>query len=201
PNSVCTGLKQEVRFTVDTAGNVLLPMDWRGILVNQDAVPVPRLLRGSTALEALAGTGLPVHVPGPAFLASFSPDGRKLPPIFAPQADPTDPTAAALFGSADAPSTVLRVARRAPALRCFGGTRADTPCGAPTDCPGGTCVPRFLACATGSPRPELPCTGDADCGGGAGSCGVAVCSGGGQPGQRCRDDADCPGGECGLAVF
>src|SRR5207244_10497797 len=114
PSPPCTGLTPDFRFTVDTAGNLLLPMDWRGVLVNRNAVPVPRLLRGSTPLEAFAGTGAPVRIPGPAFLASFTPEGRKLPPIFDPQADPGDPTAATLFGSADAPTSVLLIARRIP---------------------------------------------------------------------------------------
>ena len=125
PMSPCTGLRQELRFTVDTAGNLLIPMDWRGVLVNRDAVPVPRLLRGTTSLEAVAGTGTPIHVPGSAFLGSYDYNtGRKIPPIFDPQADPSNPLLTTLFGSADAPIAVLRVARRTTALRCFGGTRA-----------------------------------------------------------------------------
>src|SRR6185503_9982748 len=35
PNPPCTGLATEMRFTVDAAGNVLIPMDWRGVLVGQ----------------------------------------------------------------------------------------------------------------------------------------------------------------------
>src|SRR5262245_16434935 len=95
PNPPCTGLTQDVRFTVDAAGNVLLPMDWRGILVNRDAVPVPRLLRASTPLEAIQGTGGSIHIPGPAFLGSYDyVTGRKIAPIFDPLADPQDRAAA-----------------------------------------------------------------------------------------------------------
>src|SRR5262249_45579893 len=71
PNPPCTGLAKDVRFTVDTAGNLLIPMDWRGVLVNRNAVPVPRLLRASTPLEAFEGSGQPIRIPDPAFLASF----------------------------------------------------------------------------------------------------------------------------------
>src|SRR5262245_48020448 len=202
PSPPCTGLKQELRFTVDTAGNVLLPMDWRGILVNKDAVPVPRLLRASTQLEAIEGTGGLIRIPGPAFLASYdNATGRKIPPIFDPQVDPQDLGAATFFGSADTPIAVLRVARRTTALRCAGGTAADQSCGTASDCPGGSCAPRFLACAAGSPTPGSPCTGDQDCGGGTGSCGEATCAGGQQAGHSCQADADCPGGECGAGLF
>src|SRR5262245_9829024 len=202
PSPPCTGLRQELRFTVDTAGNVLLPMDWRGILVNKDAVPVPRLLRASTQLEAIEGSGGLIRIPGPAFLASYdNATGRKLPPIFDPQVDPKDLSAATLFGSADTPIAVLRVARRMTALRCAGGTAADHECGTASDCPGGSCAPRFLACAAGSPTPGTPCTGDQDCGGGTGSCGEATCAGGQQAGHSCQADADCPGGECGAGLF
>src|SRR5439155_1539139 len=146
--------------TVDTAGNLLLPMDWRGVLVNPNAVPVPRLLRGSTPLEAFAGTGTPVRIPGAAFLASFTPEGRKLPPIFDPQADPTDPSATTFFGSADAPASVLRIARRVPILLCAGGAQDGSPCATPRDCPGGTCTPTFHACANGT-HAGAPCAADA----------------------------------------
>jgi len=198
PSPPCTGLTPDFRFTVDTAGNLLLPMDWRGVLVNRNAVPVPRLLRGSTPLEAFAGTGAPVRIPGPAFLASFTPDGRKLPPIFDPQVNPNDPAAATLFGSADAPTSVLRIARRVPVLLCAGGAHDGSPCATPRDCPGGTCAPTFRACASGA-RAGAPCTTDADCGGAL--CDPASCVLGGRAGQPCRTDADCPGGECGPPLF
>src|SRR5207247_1623502 len=56
PSPPCTGLAPDFRFTVDTAGNLLLPMDWRGVVVNRDAVPFPRLLGGGTLLEVISGT-------------------------------------------------------------------------------------------------------------------------------------------------
>ena len=198
PSPPCTGLTPDFRFTTDTAGNLLLPMDWRGVLVNRDAVPVPRLLRGSTPLEAFARSGTPVRIPDAAFLGSFTPEGRKLPPIFDPQADPTDPTATTFFGSADAPTSVLRIARRAAVPLCVGGANADGPCTTGRDCPGGTCTPSFRAC-TGGNAAGQPCVADTDCGGGA--CGAARCMGGRHRGDPCRTDGDCPGGECGPSLF
>jgi hypothetical protein len=189
---------RDFRFAVDEAGNVLIPMDWRGVLVNRQGVPVPRLLRGSTPLEAVTGAGLPIRIPGPAFLGSYDyTTGRKIAPIFDPQVDPMDPVAATLFGSADAPIGVLRLARRATALRCVEGASAGRPCIAPNDCPDGGCVPVFLACTTGT---AAPCVSDEECGGSPGSCATATCTGQ-DAGRPCRDDDDCQNGECGAGLF
>src|SRR5439155_5310893 len=70
---------RDLRFTVDMAGNLLIPMDWSGIRVDPK-LPIARPVRGSamgtsataiTPLEAVAGTGVAVRIPGPDFLASF----------------------------------------------------------------------------------------------------------------------------------
>src|SRR5262249_43029192 len=69
---------RDLRFTVDTAGNLLIPVDWSGVRVDP-TLPIARPVRGDTPLEAVAGTGVPVHVPGLAFLGSFDyASGRKL---------------------------------------------------------------------------------------------------------------------------
>ncbi len=170
PVPPCTGRVGALQFAVDAAGNLLLPMDWRGILVG-DAVPVARLLRGSTAVEAFEGGGRPIRIPGSSFLASFSPEGGRLPPLFEPQADPAAADAASLFGSADAPETVLRLARRSATFaQCAGGPNDGLPCMQPGDCPGGLCGP-------------------------------AACVAGSSDGRPCVSDADCPGGECGSSLF
>src|SRR5438477_59852 len=68
PSVTCTGRGRELRFTVDVDGNVLVPMDWSGILVRlretgrKDPVPVPRLLRASILSEAFPGSGVTTHV-------------------------------------------------------------------------------------------------------------------------------------------
>ncbi len=211
PSPPCTGRTQEIRFAVDAAGNLLVPMDWRGVLVRRDAVPVPRLLRTVTSVEAFEGTGLPIRLPGPAFLGSFAPEGRRIPPIFDPQLLASD--AAEFFGSADAPRSVLRIARRAPGFRaCTAGARAGQPCAADEECPDGGCDPP--TCVTG-PRAGAACVMDADCP--TSECGPSLfdfrsrpfagtgplvlrverCLGGANASGICSNDGDCPGGQCG----
>lgn len=141
PSPPCRGASTDLRFTIDTAGNVLLPVDWRGVLVDQ-GVPIARLLRGGTTFAAFPGQQQPVAVPSRAFLSSYSPQGSKLPPIFDPQTAATDTLT--LFGTADAPETVLRLARRA----CEGGSRAGFACTDDTGCPAGACVGPLFDFAT-----------------------------------------------------
>jgi len=170
PHPPCNGTASEARFTIDADGNALMPMDWRGILLGQD-VPIARLLRGSTTIDAGLTLHAPIRVPSNAFLHSYSPEGGLLPPIFDPQSDPTASSETIFFGTADAPSTVLRVARRSPALtQCSGGTNDALPCFDANDCPGGTC-------------------------------GSGQCSAGTNSGTPCTADGDCPGGQCGAALF
>jgi hypothetical protein len=88
----------ELRASADPSGNLLMPIDWQGVLVAA-GVPVPRLVR--TRIKP----PLPFRVPDQVFVGSFTPEGGKLPPVFEPQTDPTaDPEVVTLFGSADAPS-------------------------------------------------------------------------------------------------
>jgi hypothetical protein len=88
-----------------------------------------------------------VKLPGDSFLASYSMNGQRLPPIFEPLADPDSPDAISLFGSVDAPVGVMRVARRMPDLsgdepvfgECSDGEFDGFPCEGDGNCPGGTC--------------------------------------------------------------
>jgi len=170
PNPPCTGAAPEIRFTTDSAGNFLIPMDWRGILIPQ-GVPIARLLRASSNIEAFPGTGTPVRIPGNDFLQAFSLEGGLLPPVFDPQSDPSLSSAATVFGTADAPDSVLRLARRSPAfMQCSSGTNDGLPCISADDCPGG-------------------------------SCGGTTCVGGSNTGNSCSNDTACPGGECGPSLF
>ncbi len=177
----CTGTAVEARITTDAAGNVLVPMDWRGVLVkvgsidetatDEKRVPVPRLLRGTSALEPFLDAGVPIRIPGNSFLQSFSPAGRPIAPIFDPQSDPTSSHEVSLFGSVDAPYTILRIARRSPMFTaCSGGVNAQLPCNDASECPGA-------------------------------SCGPTICIGGASDGAPCANDVDCPAGECGLSLF
>jgi cysteine-rich repeat protein len=163
---------RDVQAAVDAAGNTLVPVDWRGVLVNRDAVPVARFVRGRTPAEAFPGRGVPLLIPDQAALSSFSPEGARIEPVFDPQADPTGAGAATFFGTADAPQTVLRIARHDLVTRqCAGGTGDGLPCLADANCAGGTC-------------------------------GAPTCFVDGAPtGTPCASDTDCPGGECGPGLF
>ena len=152
----CLATATEFRLAVDKAGNLLAPMDWRGILVSQRQVPVPRLLRATFAPPT------PIRLPGRSFSTSYTPEGGLLPPIFEPQADPSVPSnVLTLFGSADAPYTILRIARRNG--RCAGGPNDGQACTDFEDCPGGSCP---TTCVGGGNDGRV-CGSDADCPGGA----------------------------------
>lgn len=147
----------ELRFASDRDGNILYPVLWQGVLV-PSANPVPRLLR--TRLRS----AIPFRVPDQVFVSSMTPEGGILPPIFEPQIDAllSDPTVVTLFGSVDAPYTILRYARRHGT--CAGGKRAGERCSADVDCPGGTCPTSCVG------DPATTCTSDFECGG-DGPCG------------------------------
>ncbi|MGH7787963.1 MAG: hypothetical protein ACRERC_13915, partial [Candidatus Binatia bacterium] len=147
----CAATASELRAAVDRAGNLLMPMQWSGILV-PSAVPVPRLLR------AVIASPLPFALPDQVFLGSFTPEGGKLPPIFEPLLDPRGaaPDTVTLFGSVDAPYTILRFARRAGT--CAGGPHGGERCSIDEDCPGGRCP---TTCAG---DPARACSSGADCG-------------------------------------
>lgn len=166
PVSICSGLAIEIHATTDQDGNLLLPMDWQGILVGH-GVPIARLLRGQTTLPAFANEPHPIRVPNNEFLHSYSIEGGLLPPLFDPQLDPTASDNLTLFGSADAPRGVLRIARRSPTRKaCANGAHAGMPCTIDTDCSGGSCAP--ATCVAGS-NAGVPCLMDSDCA--AGTCG------------------------------
>jgi hypothetical protein len=175
PNPPCHGSAGEVRLTADAAGNLLAPIDWQGVLVPGQTVPVPRLLHASSAQQALSVSTGPIVIPGQSFLGSFTPEGAKLPPIFEPQLDPQAGNEATVFGSTDAPHTILRLARRSITFgACSNAT--NRPCNSDAECPGGapgTCV-------------------SATCCGGPATCGVTPCS----------SDLGCAmGAECGASLF
>src|SRR5262249_43786935 len=140
---------RELRLTLDERGNMLVPMDWSGVILAPNAVPVARLVRGSSTVAAFEDSGQPIRVPSTNLLASFSPTGAKLPPTFDPQNDPTVTTSVAFFGSADAARTLLRVGRRsADVLKCVNGTNDGSLCADAGDCPGGSCG--FAICRGGT---------------------------------------------------
>ena len=157
----CTATADETRLTLDSDGNLLVPVHWQGILVHDATSPVPRLLR--TTLKPPA----PVAVPSDLFVTSLTPEGQRLPPIFEPQFDPAASAAGALafFGSVDVADTVLRIARHRGV--CQGGTNDGAACASTLDCNDAPCPD---AC-TGGARDGLACDNDDDCTNG-GHCGV-----------------------------
>jgi len=208
-NSECTGRDTEVRMTVDAEGNLLLPMDWSGILLGE-RVPFARLVRASASIEAFPGSGRPIRLPGRGFLRSLSLRGGLLPALFEPQLDPSTTSGLSLFGAADAPRTILWIGRRSRALTsCDGGRDDRLPCTGLDDCPDGVC-----AASTCGGLPQEPiCRSDDDC---AGECGPSlfdfstrlhegvgpvviprfgpgVCE---DDGRACSNDAECPGSLC-----
>jgi hypothetical protein len=154
--------EEELRLSLDAHGNVLAPFVWDGIREQLDGEPVARIVRGTLAF--------PVTPPGQSFVASYSPEGRKLAPVFEPKESGGD--ALTLFGSADAPYTILRVARGSDVGRqCNGGANGGQPCNVADECLGGTCA-------------------------------QSVCAGGSSSGSPCRSDSECPGGGlCGPKLF
>lgn len=149
----CTAEAEETRIAVDAQGNLLVPVNWEGVLVREGNVPVPRLLRATLV------SPLPFASPPAVSLGSFTPEGAPLPPIFEPQAGAsTDANVISLFGSADASYTILRVARGRGA--CADGLQAGAPCVDSRDCRGGVCE---RVCVDG-PRANTVCVKDGDCG-------------------------------------
>ena len=168
------------RFTIDRAGNVLMPVDWQGVQIQQSEVPVPRLVNGASLFPAFSGSPDPVKIPGDSFVNSFSVRGFPLAPVFAPLNDETQDQAA-LFGSVDAPFDVLRIARRSPEFReCLdsAGAAVNVPCTRDDECPtDSTCgVVGSAFCRQGMTLTTTNCSSDADCAGlGAGAeCGPAL---------------------------
>ncbi len=149
----CTATAEELRGALDSDGNLLLPMAWQGVLVSRGRKPVPRLVH--VRLKT------PLSVPDEVFLASFSPEGGRLPPILEPQSDPTivDPQVLSLFGSVDAPYTIIRIARSHGT--CSAGARAGLRCERDADCKGGFCR---TSCVE---DPAELCSDDAECSSGA----------------------------------
>jgi len=149
----CTATATEIRGAADLDGNLLLPMGWGGVLVSDAGVPVPRLIRARLL------SPLPFEVPDQVFLSSFTPEGGLLPPILEPQFDqagsPTNQLT--MFGSVDAPYTVIKIARHHGTCDDGNPVTDGDPCSRDADCKGGFCV---TSCVK---EPGTACTDDLDC--------------------------------------
>ncbi|MFP6665536.1 MAG: hypothetical protein VCC00_15190 [Deltaproteobacteria bacterium] len=151
---LCAATENELRFVADQGGNLFLPVDWSGVLAEQDDFPIPRLVR------ATIDSPIPFRIPDEVFVASFTSDGGRLPPIFTPLFEPSatgDPDKVVFFGSADAPYTILRFAHRHGT--CQGGTEDGELCEDESTCSGSGAVCE-LACVDNAA--EL-CRRDSDC--------------------------------------
>jgi cysteine-rich repeat protein len=129
----CTATATSMRAALDRDGNLLAPFLWKGVLLRDAGIPVPRLV------EARLRSPLPFTLDDAVYLQSFSPEGGPLPPIFEPKQDPSvdNPAVVSLTGSVDADFTVLRFARNKGS--CSGGGRSAEACSGNVDCPGGNC--------------------------------------------------------------
>jgi Tol biopolymer transport system component len=195
----CTATADNMRLAVDSAGNLLIPTNWTGVLA-ATAAPVPR------ELTVNLQPPLPVAaIPSQLFLASYTPEGALLPPIFEPQVAPTPlPNVMRLFGSTDAPYTVLRVARRRGS--CASGPYAGRACTGPQDCAGAPCPNACVGggndgavCAAASACPGGTCGTLFDFASFAGPgavvvprLGPGICQQ--PPHADCNVNGDCPGG-------
>jgi cysteine-rich repeat protein len=197
PEGPCLGTAEEVRFTTDRDGNVLIPWDYRGVLARQDGVPIARKVKGGTSIEPFQDQGGSLRIPRKGFLSSHAPEGLRLIPIFTPLADPDQD--ATLFGTVDAEHGVHRLARRSPSFReCVGGPNDGLPCMRDPLCEGGTC--QQGECVDG-PNAGDRCVGDYGCAE-PGTCQQATCRGGTNSEATCAHDRDCHGGgECGPGLF
>ncbi len=215
----CADDASSIQMTVDSAGNVGLPMRWGSALRARPGDPGRkdnRRLKASTVESRARANTKPIDVPNSSYLASFTPEGRRWDrqPLFAPVAPGRSGRSRELTleGTADEPESVLWFHRRLPwRYECKGGARAGQACAqksAPPDCPGGSCRPTARAVyytCHGGKRSGAPCTRGNDCGANArcmpGSRCVAWATGTQTP-KGCSTDADCSAAEeCGPGLF
>lgn len=157
-DALCAATEPALRLAADEGGNLFMPIHWNGVLAEQDEFPIPRLVR------ATIDSPIPFHIPDEAFAASFTEDGGRLPPIFTPLFEETplgDADKVVLFGSADAPYTILRFAKRFGV--CEGGSDEGALCEDDTGCSGAGALCE-MACVD---DPGRFCQRDADCATGA----------------------------------
>ncbi len=154
PPGPCNPIATNLRFGVDTAGNLLLPVSWQRVLV-PGPVPIPRLLLTRFL------SPLPFGIPSPVFSSRTRPKAASCRRSSSRRSIPSIPNAdvISLFGSVDAPYTILRIGRRHGT--CAGGANDGELCNVDIDCPGGSCP------TTCVDEPSTPCSDDGDCTSGA----------------------------------
>jgi len=216
----CTNREPEVLFTVDKAGNVLLPVDWAAVLADDFGIPGKKKKRGVEAKTDLFKTKVKkkrIRIPKTGFLGSFTPKGAGWPskPNFTAH---SQGKWLVLRGDSDVSESVLRISRRELwQYECDGGNHAGQACDPDPDtegeCPGGgKCIkrsqPAYFACEKG-PDAGSYCTRSSDCPRGQCTAGSACVAISGQPPPPpksippCYTDLSCNNidEECGLGLF
>jgi len=215
----CRGTSKHLNITVDSIGDLYIPMRWRNILrLKDDGLTLDkRQVRCSSAVQPFADHGGRIAVPSAAFLESWTPVGTAFgsAPVFIPQQLPDRPKELTLFGTTDQDDSVLRIRRRRLWRNaCDAGVNAGQACEpapqddeAIVDCPEAQCAAQesdaYYVCVGGQ-RDTLPCTRPHHCPGGkcraAGKCLLALSDAG--TGRDCLTDAQCDAGEeCGRGLF
>lgn len=215
----CTGAAADISFTLDSNGDVLVPMKWDNILRAKSSDGLDqRGVLGSTAIEAVLQIGKRINIPDAIFLETVPPEGGTFTtsPVFAPVDDPKRPNEQTFFGTADQPRSVLRFSRRKQwGFTC--GNTANSPACDPKsveqDCPSGVqCVPSaegYFLCDDGK-NARIPCTRSAHCPKGAVCRRISDIASGvqcyrydGKPtGAMCKQDSECgANAECGPGLF
>ncbi len=207
----CTGTAKSVTMTIESTGNLVIPMHWTNILRPKGGPYQTRQVRCSSPVEPFKGGGGRIYVPDGAFLESWTTVGTTFgsPPLFVPQRLPDRPNELTLFGTTDKDDSVLRIWRRKLWDHACTDTigQACEPATAATDCATSTScnatTPKYYACVGGT-RDTLPCTRPSHCPGGqcmSGSKCVDVASGA-TTSTTCTTDADCKNTEeCGRGLF
>src|SRR5262245_46658755 len=183
----CAGTSKYVSMTVESTGNLVIPMRWTKVLRPKGGPYERRQVRCSSPVEPFKGSGGRIGVPSGTFLESWTLIGTAFgsPPLFVPQRLSDRPNELTLFGTTDKEDSVLRIWRRRlwdhactdGAAQACEPASAAADCAAPVTC--ATSTPAYYVCAGGA-RDTLPCTRPTHCPGGqckAGSACINVNSG------------------------
>jgi hypothetical protein len=235
----CQGVASELCFTIDSEGDVIINMGWKDILRQTPGKGGwdQREVRGSSPVRAFAGQPGRVRIPGAEFLSALqappptpgTTPGQPFPtpPVFRAPELVDRPHEITLFGTADKPSSVLRIERRRFVNTvCDGGDNDGEACeqnpkeaADKIDCAGATPAAckaikggkRIFTCV-GGPNAGLPCSRPHHCDG-KGQDGACVGSGYCQPlpsesplpsatPVSCTTDTECADSEeCGPGLF
>jgi Tol biopolymer transport system component len=119
------GIPPTIRLTRDAAGNFLVPMDYRDVLVRVSSEPFPRTLRG-----ALEVGGQAVAAESDDFVESRATTFGPILPIFEPLTDPAE--AGRFFGAVDAGFIIHRIFAHGcadePSIPCSVDSECATTC-------------------------------------------------------------------------